>query len=399
MAGAASDAELHDLVGHRIEHFRTIGNTTVHEGTQEWRSLAMALCVSEYEALARVIERDEGIFSGMPEHRLLKDATPTEDELPPVSLRGLFRDYLASRHALGKGYEAGKRWEPVIENLRTFVGHDDARKITKAELRDWRDALLKSRSARTVSNTYLASVRTIYNWTIREDRLTENPAENVRQEREKQVRIRPKGYSDEEALRILKASTAYAPAPFMGGNMREFPETTAAKRWLPLLCAMTGARVAEMAQLRKQDIRLEDSRYVLRISPEAGTVKTGQFRDVPLHRQIVELGFIDFVASSADGPLFYRAQNAKQSLHAARTVSDRVAKWLKAQKLVPEGVSPNHGWRHRFRTQAGETDVSDRIADAICGHAGKTAGDDYGDVTITAKSRLIDQLSSYKIGD
>ena len=64
IAGAASDAELEELVGHRIEHYRKIGNTSAQFGSQEWRRLAMSLCVSEYEALERVVERDEGNYAG-----------------------------------------------------------------------------------------------------------------------------------------------------------------------------------------------------------------------------------------------------------------------------------------------------------------------------------------------
>ncbi|WP_432766722.1 DUF6538 domain-containing protein [Ponticoccus alexandrii] len=60
IAGAATDTELCDLVGHRIALFRARGYTEAVQGTPEWRGLAMMLCVSEYEALERAVERDEG---------------------------------------------------------------------------------------------------------------------------------------------------------------------------------------------------------------------------------------------------------------------------------------------------------------------------------------------------
>ena len=37
----------------------------------------------------------------------------------------------------------------------------------------------------------------------------------------------------------------------------ESPRTFAAKKWVPLLCAYTGARVGGLAQLRKEDVRRE----------------------------------------------------------------------------------------------------------------------------------------------
>jgi hypothetical protein len=74
IAGKLTDKELYDLVGHRIDHFVRIGNTDVKRGTQEWRSLARKLCQSEYEALERMFELDEGISDGEIKTPFLKAA-------------------------------------------------------------------------------------------------------------------------------------------------------------------------------------------------------------------------------------------------------------------------------------------------------------------------------------
>jgi hypothetical protein len=52
----------------------------------------------------------------------------------------------------------------------------------------------------------------------------------------------------------------------------------------------------------------------MRITADAGTVKAGGYRDVPLHPQLVDLGFTDFVNASPDGPLFYRATKGSTPL-------------------------------------------------------------------------------------
>lgn len=49
------------------------------------------------------------------------------------------------------------------------------------------------------------------------------------------------------------------------------------------------------------------------------------------------------------------------------------------------------------RTLAREQGRSDRIADAIQSHAGRTASDDYGDVSLIAKARVIDALPDYDL--
>ncbi len=73
--------------------------------------------------------------------------------------------------------------------------------------------------------------------------------------------------------------------------------------------AYSGARVNELTQLRGEDVFSRriggDEVWVMRITPEAGRVKTRKARDVPLYPHIVEHGFIDFVKRKGSGPLFY----------------------------------------------------------------------------------------------
>lgn len=402
MAGKLNDAALAELVGHRIDGSIALGLTEARSGSQAWRTLAIALCASEYEALERVYERDNGVFDGQPKHPMVADALKAaalrdDVEPSPVSLIGLFDDYIAAKKIIGKGAEAARRWSPVFKHLTKQLGHDNANRLTKKDLLSWRNGLLNQLSPKTVSDVYLASVRTVLNWAVREDRLAKNVAEDVRQEVPRTNLDRERGFTVDEAKAILVAATSYRSRENLGFATREFDETASAKRWVPILCAHTGARVGEMAQLRSQDLRLEGGCWVLRITPEAGTVKAGGFRDVPLHPQLVELGFIDFVEGIKSGPLFYRSKTPQGNLKSAQTVSGRLSEWLGTTGLIPDGVAPNHGWRHRFKTVGRDLGVSDRVLDAICGHAGRTAGDNYGDVTIHAKKQLIDRMPAYDL--
>jgi integrase len=398
IAGKLSDDELRELVGHRIEYFRMLGNTDAVFGSDGWRAMARGICISEYEALERVAERDEGIFSGAPKEPLLTQAAPIADDLPPVPIWKLFADYVASRELIGFQRDGGRRQKPVIESLVAFVKHQDARRLKRSDIREWRDDLMTKLSAKTVSDIYLSAVRSMLKWAVENERLSENVAETVRQPKGKRVMNREIGYTDAEALAILRASRSYE-SPIGIGGVREHAATRAAKRWVPLLCAFSGARVAEMTQLRKEDVRQEGSIYVLRITPDAGSVKSGGYRDVPIHQQVIDLGFLDFIASSSDGPLFNRSQSAdlKAQRKSANRVGTDICEWLQASNLVPSGLMPNHAFRHRFKTTGREIGVSDRVLDAICGHASRTAGDAYGDVTITAKHNAISKFPDYAL--
>lgn len=364
----------------------------------DWRKFGQALLRSEAEALERTLERDEGRYDGIPQDPILKSPAPLKEEIAPVSLKKLFFEYIETRQALGKHRDGAKQWEKAIDHLIRFLDTSDARKITKRRLLDWRDALLKAgKSPKTISNVYLESTRAVLKWAYENAHLPTNEGETVRQEVPKKIVSRERGYIDVEACKLLSTSIAYEPARQPNPANRESEHITSAKRWIPLLCAFTGARVTEMAQLRKEDVRQEGDLWVIRITPEAGSVKTGEYRDVPLHRQVIALGFVEFRNAAKPGPLFHGATDPAKFLVNARATSGRLSEWLREAELVPEAVQPSLGWRHRFKTIARELGLSDRTIDAIQGHAGKTAGDNYGDVTLKAKSLAINALPDYDL--
>lgn len=316
---------------------------------------------------------------------------------PPVSLTQLWTDYVKTRVAAGFMRDGGKQQKIIVENLRKFLKHNDAAKITKKNIIDWRDYLMIEKAAKTVSDKYLSTVRTLLNWAVENDLLEQNAAATVKQPKPRKVYSRERGYTQEEAVKVLKASRCYEPNADENGYVREKPNLVAAKRWVPMICAFTGARVSEITQLRKEDIRKEGGMWVLRITPDAGTVKSGGYRDVPLHSQIVEAGFAEFVAQCADGPMFHNGVDPKTFEAKSKQASNQLADWLRIEKLRPEGMQPNHAWRHRFKTQCRELSVSDQVSDAIQGHTGRTASDNYGDVTLKAKADAIGLLPPYSL--
>lgn len=407
-SGLLENGELAVLVVARLNRYKHLGHTAARYGTPEWRALAMALCRSEYEAMARAAERDEGNFSGQPapdfvitrptpplppmEMALLAPLAP-EALTKSVSLQSLFDQYLAGRQKLGKGKSLPKRWQPVITDLIRFLGHSDARAIKKADVVRWRDEKLKTLAPKTIKAVYLTCIQAVLSWAVDHDILPTNEAAAVKQELPKQIRIREKGYTKEEAVRILKAASS---EQVTATNSAEQPESIATRRWVPWLCAFTGARVVEITQLRREDVRWDGETMVLRISPDAGTVKTGHYRDVPIHTQLIQMGFDSFV-QQATGPLFYVLKRGADPLRSAEGSATKLRRWMQRRGLTVKGVLPNHGWRHHFKTFAREARIEDRVIDGITGHASKTAGDDYGDVTLLTKINAIGSLPNYDV--
>ena len=410
-SGKLTDERLERLIGETINEFRDEGLTDCVRGLPEWRSLAMTLCIAEYEALERVCERDGGDFNGQPVHPVIVDAmqastaiaptTPRDgssSKKDPVSLMWLFDRYFEAQKKIGVGNEAQRRWISSFKHLIDFLGHDDALRLTKSDVVKWRDKRLTEVSAKTVADVDLAGLRAVLKWASGEDHIPANPIDGVKQRVKKPLLTRERGYTKNEAEAVLRLAKNYTAKETGNARTTEAGKTTSAKLWIPFICALTGARVTEISQLRTQDFRQDDGVLVLRISPDAGSVKDGQYRDVPIHRQLIEMGLWEY-AMQACGPLFYTDAPGRDKLKAARMVSGRISQWLRDAKVVPPGVQPSHGWRHRFTTVAREAGVADRVINAIVGHAGRTAGERYGDVTVKTKKSAIDALPVYDLDE
>ncbi len=148
---------------------------------------------------------------------------------------------------------------------------------------------------------------------------------------------------------------------------------------MPWLCAFTGARIGEALQLRREDVRKDGSHWSIKITPEAGPVKNKKFRDIPLHPQLIELGFIKFVIASPHGYLFLNAQTKVAAKGRLKGVKNRVTEYVRTKVSDPR-VRPNHGWRHRLITLSRRHGVDQELRRMITGHAGEGVDEDvYGD--------------------
>lgn len=401
VVGSASDSELRDAVGSIMLQLALRGHHVEKFGSGGWRKLARYVAAAELEALRRIAERDEGDFSGSPQTPFLIAPEPAAPNIPkksPVPLTVLFESYIAELAASGKGSEAKRRWTPVFRNLASFLGHEDAGRITPEDLVRWKESLLPTLAPKTIKDVYIVAVKAVLSWAKKNHKIPEYVAADLSIRAPKKVVSRERGLNDSEAAKVLAAALNYSPKVVSNPRNRESEKLTAAKKWVPWLCALTGARVAEITQLRKSDVRDRDGISYLHLTPDAGSIKTGHYRDVPIHPQLVELGFLDFVEASGNGPLFF-AVNPDRSASAkpARQVAGRISDWLRGLDAISAEVDPSHAWRHRFKTIARELGLDPRVVDAIQGHASRTAGDDYGDVTLKAKHAAISRMPHYRI--
>jgi len=146
-------------------------------------------------------------------------------------------------------------------------------------------------------------------------------------------------------------------------------------------------------QLRAEDVQERDGIPHLLITPEAGSVKTLEFREVPIHPALAERGLQDLVTEQGSGPLFYDASSTRSGhAHPAKIASGRISTWIRSLGIVPEDIQPSHAWRHRFRTLARDLRLDSRVIDDILGHAPSSSGERYGSVSLKIKAVTISAM-------
>lgn len=322
----------------------------------------------------------EGDYSPDPQAQRYPPIESVAAVRPKQTITGLFDLWWTEAKATGRSQNTHDVYKGAIDRLVKHLGHDDARRVTEKDMLAFKDARLKVVSVKTLKDGDLPGIKSVFGWAVDNRKLTANPANVIKIKAEKKIRTRPKGFTDEEASALFDACIAYRQKP------KEDPRTAAAKRWAPLIAAYTGSRISEVLQLRKEDVRRESGHDVFDLNPLAGTIKSGTFRLVPVHSHLIELGFLDFVAASGGGPLF------------AKGSYERVVEFVRTI-VTDERVQPNHAWRHRLKSIGRDLGLNERVVDAIQGHAPRTAGEDYGDVSVVAMARVIAAIPRPPRGD
>jgi integrase len=312
-----------------------------------------------------------------------------------MSCWDLFGAYVAARKPADGTVN---RWRAVFQNLQAAFPERSAGALAEEDARSWKDALVTPRrSAVTVDAVWLPAAKTVFGWALSQKHIRSNPFATVKIDVPKVAVLREEGkaFKPEEARLILQAATAI-------DNTRDaFPR---AKRWAMWLCAYSGARSGEITQLRGSDITQRGDFYAMKLTPEAGTIKTGNARTVPLHEHLIAQGFIEFVRAQGSGPLFYNVRsvdgkelddplNPKRS--PAIKTRRRLGAWVRELGITDREVGPTHGWRHTFQRIADRVGIAEKISDEITGHAPASVGRRYGSATVEDMAEALKKFPRY----
>lgn len=144
--------------------------------------------------------------------------------------------------------------------------------------------------------------------------------------------------------------------------------------WVPLLLYYTGARREELCKLQPEDVREEGGIPLIYIDfTRVGRVKNDHsVRPVPLHSELIRLGFLDFVAECRRRKyevLFPELYAANESQGYGDVYYKNVWSNIRRKGELSDETT-NHGMRHRFSTELKVKKVFSEFRRDLMGHAG-----------------------------
>lgn len=315
-----------------------------------------------------------------------RPALATVDNFAPISIGQLFEEYKANSKHLAPSTIS--HWQKAINDLIAFLGHSEACLVDREMAIRWKnDLLARGKAPKTIECGYIGAARAAFNFGLANNLIGHNPFTQIKLPKVVKLRARPKGFTTEEAKKILVSSWQLK-------RGLEKVHVFYLRKWAPWLCAYTGARIGEICQLRKQDVRLYEDIWCLHLTPAAGSIKTKSYRIVPIHPQLITLGFLEFVKEQPDGCLF----SYDLDPGGARYRPKLVTTWVRSIGIEDRDISPNHAWRHRFKTLCRQYGIPTEYHNAITGHENdRSVANSYGDFPILALHREILKLPNIRL--
>lgn len=221
-------------------------------------------------------------------------------------------------------------------------------------------------------NNIITSCSSCFSWLMKNhDELVSNPFTGVRVEFKEDVRGERDSFSAAE-LRKLFTSEKFL-------NL----DRASPMYWVPLIALHTGMRATEICQLYMTDIRNSDGVEYLDNNldhPDKRLKTASSKRRVPIHSNLVSLGFLDFVrVRKAVDPLARLFPDV--ALAADGYYSSSFSKWfsrfLKGLGLKRDKLT-FHSFRHTFEDAARLARIDHAIMNALQGHSAGDMSDRYG---------------------
>ena len=397
-------------VERQLELFLPDQGMALPRGSEPWRRLAHAFLRANVQYWERINERLAGLWredhrNGVPAAAPTVAPARPPKAAPPVTPQADASG--ATGEPLSEVYEKYKRerrpspktaadWNAAFRRFIEVNGDLPVRAITRAHVRDFKDHLLTrpGRSGRATAGEpprvaagtvkkALAGISAVLAWAVENDYCEANPAAGMRVRDPEPNREKRLPY-DAGDLKAIFGSPVYASGerPAAGAGQAAF--------WLPLLALFTGARLEELGQLLVSDVKQATAGatsgghtqgvWFLDINTidEGKSLKTrSSRRRVPIHPELIRLGFLKYVEARPSGSLWPDLKPDNKG-----KLTGNWSKWWGRYARQEAGIADRrkvfHSFRHTFKDATRAAGIEEALSDALTGHTGGGVGRTYG---------------------
>ncbi len=251
-------------------------------------------------------------------------------------------------------------------------------------------------TAKTIKVTYVGKIKTIFNYLCGQYNIR-NPFQNsaaILPKVDSQSVIRKPLQPAQIATLFQKVTTIKPDRVLRSDDVL-----------LPLLGALTGARLGELVFLQPSDIRPIAGHYVADlirpVTTDDGSVRRptkndrASLRYIVLHEELVRLGFVSWAHNQTRW--VFPNLHAKTIKRPVDTASKRFQRVFRDAEIHSKRAEVFHSLRHFYKDWVRECGVAERTIDLQSGHALLTVGRQYGSRTL--RDSEVKQLATLRLPD
>jgi len=239
-------------------------------------------------------------------------------------------------------------------------------------------------------NNHMAMFDRLGDWAKRHGRAPENVFDGMKIKKAKGAKTDRKPYSYSQTARLYKELTQNPT-----GLVKKEDQ-----KWGALLGLFTGARLNEIAQLQPGDIGQEDCIWFVHISDEGDDKKKlkaeASRRKVPVHSELIKLGFLDFVKSQSGKPRLFMSFSHNPKDGYGRNLGRWFRDTLLPGLTMKEEGLVFHSLRHTMVERLAKADVPEPLYQDIVGHERQGVTQKYynkGGHTLAQKKEAIERFA------
>jgi len=270
----------------------------------------------------------------------------------------------------------------IVRNFTMSSGVSNTKAIRKQHVVMYKDWMVEQKKSPNTINQRIASLRTLLRFACAQDIIEKDPTIGVGV-KDSSVAIDKRNPFTVTELNRIFSSPVYTEGYRTKGGGGE------AAYWLPLLALFQGARLNELCQLTVTDLIQEEyqldkslhTSWVMNITDqgEGQQLKNASSqRRIPLHPELLRLGFIDYLHKQTGVRLFPDLHSASFDGSLSSGWSKWFARYLDNVVGLKDRKLSFHSFRHTFKEFAHYNNIRKEVSNAIQGHSDNDMSSIYG---------------------